>query len=364
MADISYIIIPLIASLVSLSASLFFSKKLLRLSLLVLFIFASLRYNLGGDYPAYYYIFQNISQGTIPSLYYAEPLFLLLNYIISYLSLPFNVVLAVSNGVLLFSLYKLFSRLNHQYWFFLVSFYAFAFNGYWSHLIYTRQEIALGFVVLSSIALFERKTTKYLLLVFVASLFHNPAVIAFSFLFLKKRLKISTVLGAVILSVLSIYMIKMFLAHYNNHYSAYLNFESGGYLSISLVIDIILLAFFTVLVRRNIPSLFYNLFIIGKVFAVVKIIFPIMFRIELYFFPFNILGICYIYIYMVRQKFAKITMVMMLISLLYCILSMVKNISGKSDKYYWSGYKSVIFEENDLNEFQNRRDYDNYHLLK
>ncbi|MEZ8990161.1 EpsG family protein [Vibrio breoganii] len=364
MIDYTYIIIVFIIFILSIAVSYFRSKKLLLITLTVICLVSSFRFNLGGDYPAYYYIFHDIGNGAIPPLYYTEPLFVLLNIIVYSLGLHFNVILFISSALLMYSVYMLMLYLDRKYWFIFLCIFIVSYNAYWSMLIYTRQEISTAFIVMAFISLHKGLRYKATLLLITASLFHNPAIILSIGLFFNKRINLSSYVFLLIIAIVFSLCIPFILHSLpSSHYTYYSNLSSpvAAMLTISFFSKLFVFLISLFILKRYKGDLLYNLFLLSQIVFIASSFFSPLFRVNTYFSLFYIFGLCMVFRYIANRFSAVFSIMLVCINLLYNGLSLNKIIVNKHDHYYWQGYNNIFTADSDLHYFSDRIEYNTAH---
>lgn len=207
--------------------------------------------------------------------------------------------------------------------------YNFFFNG-------LRQGIAIAICFLALPLLIDKKKLKYLILIFIASLFHISALIMLFFYFLvhsKIKLEYKMIFITVISSVVSGIIIN-YLANSNKRYEAYGQIDegSGGYLTLCFYI---FLGIFVYILGRQERIINYNFRVYEQIFLCgLLLVIPIAFlgtdpsgpqRILNYFLPmltlilpvllnkykhklftFIFIFLAMIYFYLVTSRFGEI----------------------------------------------------------
>ncbi|MBE8564345.1 EpsG family protein [Vibrio sp. OPT20] len=356
-AHYSYYLVALIPSVVFSLSNFFKNSFFEKLAFLLLWFLTSARYNLGGDYSNYYFIFKDISSGDIPPLYFLEPLFLSLNLVIDYFGFPFHTLIFIADTFFLFSIYKFMGVVRSDYKFIFFSIFLFSYDAYWSSLIYVRQQIAIAFFIFSAINLFNGSNKKFFLFVFLGGLFHNALLLFFPLYFVRNvgLSRLIIVFSALTLGVTFTEEIVTFMGL--SHYSYYLNLGSKN-MSIGFLTKVFVFIMGLALFRRY-NNYFYTLFLVGQLISILKIYVPILGRFELYFFPFHIYGLYLIlrHICVVSNQYIMILVFSMIIA--YNALSFGSIVSNKSDEYFWRGYKFIFLEDNDIVYYDDKYKYRN-----
>ena len=160
------------------------SKILKFLLLFSLVIFIGFRHEVGGDWDIYKYDYKNnIEYFSFIELTYVRDFgyefFSYLFFVLGFEIYILNLFLAM---LFIYSLNKFINSVTDNYWLaFLISF---------PYIIivvsmgFTRQGVAFSFVLLSLIAINDKKIIKYLILTFTGMLFHKSAALIIPFIFL------------------------------------------------------------------------------------------------------------------------------------------------------------------------------------
>ena len=144
-------------------------KKIIIVSILLLSIISSIRYNVGGDYSSYKWIFETIQSGKIVDI---EKGYFILNRIVPNYPLILFILTFFSLYIIFFSLKTLFPKYEN----FLFSIYIYLYYLQWN-LGTIRQGVSISIFISSIIFLQKRKYFKYCLVIFGACLFHKTSII-------------------------------------------------------------------------------------------------------------------------------------------------------------------------------------------
>ena len=145
-------------------------KKIIVLSsILLLSVVSSIRYNVGGDYSSYKWIFDTIQSGNIVDI---EKGYFILNKIIPSYSLLLFIVTFFSLYLIFLSLKKMFQGFEM----FLFSIYIYLYYLQWN-LGTIRQGVSIAIFLLSITFLQRKKYLKYCLIILGACLFHKTSII-------------------------------------------------------------------------------------------------------------------------------------------------------------------------------------------
>jgi len=168
-------------------------------------IFAGLRYEVGGDWGSYFLLYDDARHYSFwEYLSRSDPGYMLLNWLSSRLGGGVYLVNTLS-ALIFFSCLIIFCRAQP------LPFLAFAiaipYMGIVVSMGYSRQVIALSFVMLGYKYLSEGKLRHYLLYIFVAALFHKSAVILLplGIFYLQRRLALRLI-GVGGFSVIMVYL--------------------------------------------------------------------------------------------------------------------------------------------------------------
>ena len=147
---------------------------------LLLFIMAVIRFGMGIDYWGYYSMF-TIAPSAIHAIQpiqflTTEPTFLIIAALIKQFNLNFQLLIAIYSGLSFFFVYKTIKRFSCNRMFSLFIF----FSNY--YLVYTtnamRQAVAIGIFIYAFFVYIEDfSIIKYLVMIFLAALFHYSAIV-------------------------------------------------------------------------------------------------------------------------------------------------------------------------------------------
>lgn len=191
-----------------------FDKPLYWVTLISLFIFSSLRYEVGCDWDTYEIIFDLFSfdqsdgsLGIRNAFLTGEFLYLGSIGAIKYLGLPYETLNIITGLIFFLGIHSLAQRQPNPLLFLVLSFPILIIN---MPMAGIRQAAAIGFLCFGFIAFIEKKTIRYLLFVFLAAMFHSSAIIfilpsIFLFLDLNRRtfLLMIALLTVFVLTILS-----------------------------------------------------------------------------------------------------------------------------------------------------------------
>lgn len=162
-------IIIIIAFLEIIENSPAFSRYSILLISVTLILFAGLRHNVGTDWEAYYivYKYRDIS--------FIEMGYMFLNNTFSDLKLPYNIFLLTINSISIILIYKFIYKNSYLLVIPILIFYSDLYLYF--NLSGIRQAIAIAITCYSVTFAIEKKRSKFLMLTFLASLFHITSLI-------------------------------------------------------------------------------------------------------------------------------------------------------------------------------------------
>lgn len=349
---LSFYLVPFIIVILTYFCGILRKNYYLSLSLIILI--TSLRYSVGGDYPNYYGIYNRIKAGEV--IYQREYLFYLMNLIVSKLGLHFNFLLFSFSCILYTILYKVYKEIvGKQQLYILLLFYFLQFNNFYMGLVYIRQSLASG-VLLLSVRYIEKKSfLKFSLCVTIATLIHTPAIL-FIFFYLLGYKKINRKEAIIIVCINLIYVflgngfliniLKLVgLEHYVFYFNSELNVGSGLGIMLNLLL-IPICIYFSEKINKE-QKTYYDIFLIGIITYPIIFAFPYYSRILLYLKLFSPIGI-----YLIIVQFVKsLRELLFVFIVLFLLIDFTKNLVIKrsgSDNYFWSTYRLLIFNEDEL----------------
>ena len=144
-------------------------KIIMLLAILLLSTISAIRYNVGGDYSSYKWIFDTIQSGNVVDI---EKGYFVLNKLISNYPVLLFILTFSSLYMIFLSLKNLFPRYEN----FLFSIYIYLYYLQWN-LGTIRQGISIAIFMLALTFLHRKKILKYSLMILVACLFHKTSII-------------------------------------------------------------------------------------------------------------------------------------------------------------------------------------------
>jgi len=272
------------------------TEKLYVIPFIMLFIFASVRYGFGNDYFSYQNMYNSIQNGYRGS---TEYLYVLLN-----ITMPnFYLLVAVTSLVFILSVYLLIkNNVAPQYvcfsvFIFVINTFCFLIN-----LSAIRQCLAMNVFIFAIQFAKKKKFLCYLIMILIAMLFHNSAVLLLPFYFIandtpinKGTVLIIIVVIAITLSGNIIPFIADFMAKDIFDNADYIHYVSGGVTnSVRATILSSMFLIYTILnlTRLEGNALVYaKLYLVGAVFSVFAIKLSMLTRLQMYFDIFSVVAL-------------------------------------------------------------------------
>lgn len=263
------------------------SEKSKKISFFLIFIFSALRFDVGWDYKNYAMIIESLPAGFTNRLEFFNRVLIRISRDLEFTQFYF----IVTSFIIVYFVYK---RIKNEQEFFFESFLIFVlFNlFYLSSLGIIRQFCAVSIVFWGSLYL-EKSKTKFLIIVFIASLFHNTALIATIFIFIRmiRVNKIVLAISAILPFAMSI-ILRIIVYEFFPRYGHYLSGEvyGGGVRTsyLAICIFLILLIFkkrITFLNKEN--EVLYSYVLAGVIlFTSISGLGQIASRLSMYFFIF------------------------------------------------------------------------------
>ena len=223
--------IPLFATVVPLRADRSLRKFLLLFFFIICSILIGLRYRVGGDWSGYIVMFNSVEGLNFLSLFaLSDPGYQILNWISAKLGLGIFGVNLTGGAIFLYAILVFCQRQPMPWLGLLVAIpYLVIVVG----MGYSRQAIALGFVLLAFVKWPEKNFMKFAFFIFIASTFHKSAIILFPLAFFinRKFVKSKIFIGIPFLVMLSIYYLWGFFgsAAFNAYFLTQ-GYDSRGFL--------------------------------------------------------------------------------------------------------------------------------------
>ncbi len=320
-------------------------KSFIIVTFLVLTLLAALRsYTVGPDgnvYANYFEMLKGMEFSEIPVYFTKEPIFYIVTKYIQKLGFGLQGWYAIIGGVyalavciivyrysehLLISILSLFS----------LGYFVFSFTG-------LRQTVALSIILFSAVALEKKRYVMFAVLLFLAMVFHNSAVIFLIIIFIRDK-KISArqymlllASGFLMVRVFSgqIYALLNQLLEDSERFGGYSNYTYGlswaGFVIQGAIFVFCIYFMDSETLKRN--RLFLNLSFVGVFFQMCTVLVAEMFRVSMYFSVFNIVlvaNVCMGNRFTKRSKGAVIFLILASV-ILYFINSHI----GYQYSFYW-----------------------------
>ncbi|RKG48345.1 EpsG family protein [Acinetobacter cumulans] len=292
-----------------------YSKIIPLLFLFLLFLYTGLRFEVGGDWDSYLYKYDkyNYINNFSDFISISEPGYGLINL----LSIYFNVDgIYFVNSCCALIFYLNFYFFNKRFKNILFPlFVCFTYTIIVVTTGYTRQSVAMGFILLAISGVLDQNKIKFFLGVFLAVLFHNTAFLFLIFSpFLFKNLKINNndflfyLYSVFSISFILVLLYFATLGELNSYTETDGKMSSGGvYMRLLMhVIPILYYIYYRPYFLSNFPLFYrffdYNLIFIVVMFFLASFLSTLVDRLNLYFFYFDILVLLFVYIKSTLEK--------------------------------------------------------------
>ncbi|MDZ7817314.1 MAG: EpsG family protein [Aliarcobacter sp.] len=170
---VTYIIFTIIA--LSNNRKLLSNKILWSVSCIYLVFFIGFRQEVGGDWWTYLSSFENVNNLSIEFiLLHSDIGYHAINLLISNLDLSIHFVNLICAIIFMYGLAK-FAKCENNQW--LIILIALPYTINIVAMGYTRQAVALGLILLSIVALREKKLLKFVIIIIIAATFHKTTII-------------------------------------------------------------------------------------------------------------------------------------------------------------------------------------------
>ena len=269
-----------------------------------------------------------------------EPAFVIINYFLKYLNLNYSFALLFYSILIWVPIYSYHKYQKHFYFaifvFITTGFLFFTFNG-------QRQAIAIAFVFLGTRQLLENKPYKFLLSIFIATMFHFSAILMLSIYFLIKIPKINSkqiliyLLTSLFLPISFFFGIISKVAFLFPYYVSYIendNFMQSKSISAGVLyqvaLEFIVLYYYKAFAKTNFEIKLFNLFFIGSILY--NLFYGNLFisRIVIYLLFFQPFVFCIIlYKLYYNNKYTEIFIIMLIFFLMF-LYKILLNDSGCS----------------------------------
>lgn len=283
-----------------------YSEILFRIFVLFLCLFIGFRYRVGADWGNYLLIYDFFKYVSFSeSWFISDPAYSFLNYLSQNLNLEDTILVnAVCAVIISLFLYLSFKKLFKEYWLLTLIYYPYHILSV--SLGYTRQSVALAIITYALTFLIEGNIIKYVLLIVLASLFHKTAIIFLLFIpviLIKRKFILYSYMIVSLVFLLGILYIS-FLSRENIYLNSDYGINSSGvFVRLSMhIIPIFMYIFFYKKLFRFLPEgvkYILTYFILLIIFcAVIAIPFSTLSdRFNLYLIFFDLFVILKVYLY-------------------------------------------------------------------
>ncbi len=321
-----------------------FSRYSLAIIFIALVLLAGLRYEVGTDWYAYLTFYQDIREAEKIEYGYE-----FINNLFSNMSIPYTFFLLFINSISLLLIY-LFIRQNSI--FVIIGALLFFSDLYlYLNLSGVRQAIAISITCLSINYAIKRQFSKFIIIVFTASLFHLSALVFCIAYFIPRTLiKVKDFLILFIFLIIGYYFLQeisdfitvntqknanYYLANNNEEYNLFWYYLIGIFKRLAIIIVFILLKYYKKSSNKN-SQYFFNIYLFGFVIYVATFMLSpdVGVRISSYFTIFEI-ALVGNFVYMSEKKINKI-----LIVSLFSIFSFYKIMGYMNNEFYI--YKFIL----------------------
>lgn len=251
------------------------NRKSFWVPLIVLSLFSGIRsFRVGTDSESYTRDFR-ISLDIYNFQYneFIEIGYQVLKYLLLVLTHNYFWLFWLSGLIVVYCYLKIIKRYSVNYWFSVFLFitlgvYTFFFNG-------LRQGLAMAIFALALPYLLEKRLIPYLIICFLASLFHNTALFMIPFYFVV-NLRIKPIYKIIVTFIGSLFVssfLIQYLAESNDRYEGYAEAgqEGGGYLTLGFYVILLILIYYVIRIYNIKDKQFMQLFsfyAVGVVFLI------------------------------------------------------------------------------------------------
>ncbi len=347
--------VSFIAVLFALSSRYQKSDNGLKFSFLIIFLFLALRFDFGNDYRPYLLMFNDISGDKTfsPSLYRIEIGWYTLNYAFRTIGFfAMTILLAAFSCTIVYRFIKKY--VSKQYYWIAVFVYVFHPSQMLILSSAMRQAVAVSLFIVSIDFLIQRSYIKYIIIIFISTLFHESAYILFGVILLPLiHWKISVTKIALIFSlfVMSLFFaqnvynyIDVFTENYFNNYIFYVEDSNTKYdfnLGLGFVLNMLiyLIIFYFIRGDKNFTyNIFYKLSVLSFLLIPFGLAVQLTSRLNFYFIP-SLMIVLPIAISRIKNPFRSVLIVVVVLFYLYNI-----NVFFTSDVYKlaFGTYKTIF----------------------
>lgn len=349
-------------------------KILFIIESLLITLFVGLRFHTGADWSAYEYAFYNMpSLGNYPHWEYG---YYILNLICYKLLGNYYVFQFLASCFVVYSASRFFwKHSEYPLSCLLLFFLTFTPNGIL--MCQVRQSIAIGIIAFGAKYILNRSFIKFLIVVYIASLFHISSIAAIPLYLCTIKFPKSILTIAVILSQIFYFVpnliakfIKILIPIFPSRlaeiaqsyldsvfFSGTVSFGTGLYYIFTVIIGIIIILFIN---RRNeADNLYVNALVISMIISAISNSFTILSRFEPIYLLFAVLSYTLIF----NQKIKHIkrsvvpTIAIVMLSIFHYIpfnalitSTSISKLTGRADNYGWTPYYNVILHPKEAEE--------------
>jgi hypothetical protein len=284
-------------------------KYIVTFAWVILFLFSSFRYQIGTDYQNYIDIFMSIIQGNEFYRITREFGFVYLIDLINYIGGGYQLFFFVTSFFTIFFLYKGFKYFSDSKMIFILITALFIPSLYLYGLNAVRQILATAIFLYSAQFIIKREFLKYALGIFFAVSFHYTAIVLLPlYWIIHKKLNTFFIVFLIVffISGTFLYIIEIALSQVGMKYINYFFHEEfsasreNKYLLYTIYLFGIGIVVYFQKFFSNKP-LIYNAIIIYFLFKIVSIDMSILNRLSVYFKPFYIIGMVYIFYFSIAK---------------------------------------------------------------
>lgn len=320
-------------------------KSFIIVTFLILTLLAALRsYTVGPDgnvYANYFEMLKEMELSEIPIYFTKEPVFYIVTKYIQKLGFGLQGWYAIIGGVYALAVCIIVYRYSEHSFISILSlfslgYFIFSFTG-------LRQTVALSIILFSAVALEKKRYVMFVVLVFLATVFHNSAIIFLIMIFIRDK-KISArqyllllASGFLMVRVFSgqIYALLNQLLEDSERFRGYSNYTYGlswaGVVIQGAILVFCIYFMDSETLKKN--RLFLNVSFVGVFFQMCVVLVAEMFRVSMYFSVFNIVLVANV---CMGNRFTKDSKgVVIFLILASVILYFINGHIGYQYSFYW-----------------------------
>jgi len=320
------------------------NKILWNISCIYLVFYIGLRHQVGGDWWTYLSGFEDVNNLTIEFiLLHSDIGYHFINLVVSDLNLSIHIVNLICAIIFVYGLVK-FAKCENNKWLIIVIALPYTVNIV--AMGYTRQAVALGLILLSIVALREKKLFRFIIIIIIAATFHKTAIILMGLgIFTSGKGKLIKIIAIILIGigVFQVFLSQQIDSLIVNYVDAQMQSEGAKIRTFMNLIPAIILILLRKRWKENFDDfqLWFIISILSIIsFAIVDYASTAVDRIALYFLPIQMIVFGRLHI-LLKNKI-PVSIVNLSIAIYYFLVLFVWLVFAKT-AFAWIPYQNILF---------------------